>query len=234
MIDLVAFDGDDTLWHSESEFAVTHQRVRSILAPHCTPAALDDRLQAVERRNLEVYGYGVKAFTLSIIETAVELAGDRLTSADVQAILDAGKDLHAHPVALCEGAAAAVEWAAARWPVVVVTKGELFHQESKVARSGLGDRLAGVEVVSEKGPGAYLNLCRRHRTDPSRLAMIGNSLRSDAAPVLEIGGWAVHVPYPIEWELDRPDDEGALRSHPRFRDVGSLRDVPALLAGFLP
>jgi putative hydrolase of the HAD superfamily len=230
MIDLVAFDGDDTLWHSESEFAVTQQKLRSLLEEHCDPAELDARLIDAERGNLELYGYGAKAFTLSVIETAVELLGDRLTGADVRAILDIGKELLRHPVALLDGAAEAVAGAAEHWPVVLVTKGDLFHQESKVARSGLGDLFSGVEIVGEKDPAAYERVCRRHGIAPDRLVMIGNSLRSDAAPVLDLGGWAVHVPYELTWELEQADDEAKVRSAPRFRELGSLADVPALLS----
>jgi putative hydrolase of the HAD superfamily len=229
VIDLVAFDGDDTLWHSESEFALTQARVRDILSPYCEPEQLDAHLLEVERRNLDLYGYGAKAFTLSIIETALALAGERLAAADVQAILDAGKTLLTHPVELCVGAAEAVPLAARRWPVVVVTKGDLFHQESKVARSGLGDHLAGVEIVADKTPAAYERVCRRHRARPERLVMVGNSLRSDAAPVLALGGWAVHVPYPLHWELERADDEPTLRAHERFREIDSLRRLPLAL-----
>jgi putative hydrolase of the HAD superfamily len=229
LIELVAFDGDDTLWHSETEFAVTQDRLRELLAGHCDPSTLDARLLEVERTNLELYGYGAKAFTLSVLETATEIVGDRLTVKDVRAILDIGKDLLSHPVELLAGAADAVQWCAARWPTIVVTKGDLFHQESKVARSGLGDALHAVDIVAEKHPSAYERVCRRHGCSPTAFVMVGNSLRSDIAPVLALGGWGVHVPYPLTWELDRVDDEDALRAHERFRAVTTLADVPAVL-----
>lgn len=232
MIDLVAFDGDDTLWHSESEFAVTQERIRALLSAHCDPAELDARLLDTERRNLELYGYGGKAFTLSVLETAVELLGERMTVEEVRGILGIGKDLLGHPVALLEGAAEAVREAASRWPVVLVTKGDLFHQESKIARSGLGDLFTGIEIVAEKDSATYERVCRRHGTTPERFVMIGNSLRSDAAPVLALGGWAVHVPYELLWELERHDDEGSLRGSERFRAISSLAEVPALLDAF--
>ena len=230
MIALVAFDGDDTLWHSETEFAVTQERLRDLLAPRCDRATLDARLLDVERRNLELYGYGAKAFTLSVLETATELVGDQLSANDVRAILAIGKDLLSHPVELLDGAADAVTWCAARWPTVVITKGDLFHQESKVARSGLGDLLRGVDIVAEKNSGAYERVCRRHGCALDQFVMIGNSLRSDIAPVLALGGSGVHVPYPLTWELDRVDDEDALRAHPQFRAVTTLSEVPAVLS----
>ena len=233
MIELVAFDGDDTLWHSESEFAVTQDRLRDLLAPHCDPAVLDARLLEVERRNLELYGYGAKAFTLSVLETALEVVGDSLTASDVRGILMIGKDLLAHPVELLEGAAEAVTWAAERWPTIIITKGDLFHQESKVARSGLGDALRGVDVVAEKDPAAYARVCARHGCATDGFVMVGNSLRSDIAPVLDLGGWGVHVPYPLTWDLDRVDDEDALRTSARFRSITSLTEVPATLASLV-
>jgi len=228
----VGFDGDDTLWQSEAAFAVTQDRVRALLAPHVDPAVLDARLLDVERANLALYGYGAKAFTLSLIETAIDLAGDGLDIADVQALLDAGKELLAHPVELLPGAREAVQAAVdAGQRVLLVTKGDLFHQESKVARSGVGELVDAVEVVAEKDVAGYQRVLRRHGVDPSAFCMVGNSLRSDAAPVLDLGGWAVHVPHELTWALEALDDEGAVRAHDRFRAVASLDEVPAVLAG---
>ena len=231
MLTAVGFDGDDTLWQSETAFAVTHDKVRALLAPHVDAATLDARLLDVERRNLALYGYGAKAFTLSTIETAIEIAGAELGIADVQALLDAGKELLAHPVELLPGARAAVEAAAEHGlAILLVTKGDLFHQESKVARSGFGDLVDAVEVVAEKDAATYARLLRRNGVDPTGFCMVGNSLRSDAAPVLELGGWAVHVPHALTWALEAADDEREVRASPRFRELPSLEDVPALLA----
>ena len=230
MITAVGFDGDDTLWQSETAFAVTHNKIRALLAPHVDAATLDARLLDVERRNLALYGYGAKAFTLSMIETAIEIAGDDLDIADVQSLLDAGKELLAHPVELLPGARAAVEAAAERGlQILLVTKGDLFHQESKVARSGFGDLVDAVEVVAEKDLATYERLLRRNGVDPTGFCMVGNSLRSDAAPVLDLGGWAVHVPHELTWALEAADDESQVRSHHRFHEVASLDEVPGLL-----
>jgi len=229
VIELVGFDGDDTLWHSERGFHVAQDEIRAILADHVDPAVLDRRLIEVERTNLHRYGYGAKAFTLSVIETATELAGDRLTVDDVRAILDVGKRLLAHPVELLAGVDDAIRAAAARWPIVLVTKGDLFHQESKVAGSGLGDLFSGVEIVSEKDADQYRRVLTRHGAAPERFVMVGNSLRSDVGPVLELGGWGVHVPHEYSWELEAHDDEAAVRAHPRFRACADLVGLPALL-----
>jgi putative hydrolase of the HAD superfamily len=231
VLSAIGFDGDDTLWQSETAFAVTHDKVRALLAPHVDAATLDARLLDVERRNLALYGYGAKAFTLSTIETAIEIAGDDLDIADVQTLLDAGKELLAHPVELLPGARAAVEAAADRGlPILLVTKGDLFHQESKVARSGFGDLVDAVEVVAEKDAATYARLLKRNGVDPTGFCMVGNSLRSDAAPVLDLGGWAVHVPHELTWALEAAADEQEVRRNARFREVPSLEDVPALLA----
>ena len=229
MIELVGFDGDDTLWHSERGFHVAQDEIRAILADHCDPEVLDRRLMEVERVNLHRYGYGAKAFTLSVIETATELAGDRLTVDDVRAILDVGKRLLAHPVELLPGVDDAVRRTAARWPIVLITKGDLFHQESKVAGSGLGDLFSGVEIVSEKDPEQYRRVLARFGADPGAFVMVGNSLRSDVGPAIEIGGWGVHVPHEYAWELEAHDDEDAVRAHTRFRGCATIADVPTML-----
>ena len=233
MLTAVGFDGDDTLWQSETAFAVTFERVRALLEPHVDWATIDARLLEVERANLELYGYGAKSVTLSLIETAIELAGDRLRIDDIRALLDMGKQLLAHPIELLPGAREAVEACVGLGlPVLLVTKGDLFHQESKVARSGFGDLVDGVEVVAEKDVRAYDRILRRHGVDPACFCMVGNSLRSDAAPVLDLGGWAVHVPHELTWALEHPDaaDEDAILSAPRFRACASLVEVPKVLA----
>lgn len=230
MLDAIGFDGDDTLWQSEAAFAVTQGRIRSLLAAHDDAATLDSCLLEVEKANLALYGYGAKSFTLSLIETAVELVGDALTAEDLQALLDAGKDLLAHPVELLPGARDTVIAASEHGlPVLLVTKGDLFHQESKVARSGLGELVESVEVIHEKDEATYRRILRRHGISPERFLMVGNSLRSDAAPVLALGGWAVHVAHELTWALERVEDDRAIKSSPRFRSLPSLVDVPPLI-----
>jgi putative hydrolase of the HAD superfamily len=230
MIEMVAFDGDDTLWHNESIFSVTHERFRRLMAPHVDAATIDERLFAAEMRNLRLFGYGVKSFTLSMIETAIELSEGRVTGADVQAIIDAGKAMLEHPVDLLYGAADAVDAVSATHPVMLVTKGDLFDQESKLARSGLGERFEAIEIVAEKDGPTYERILRRHGIDPSAFVMVGNSVRSDIAPVLDVGAWAVHVPYPLTWAHELVDDESAVRGHERFRHLDSLDLLPELLA----
>jgi putative hydrolase of the HAD superfamily len=226
-IDVIGLDGDDTLWHSESLFAVTNDRIRELLSPHVSTEVLDERLLDVERQNLALFGYGAKAFTLSVIETAIEVTNGRVTTAEIQAIIDLGKALLAHPVDLLDGVADAVERLADDHRLVLITKGDLFHQESKVAGSGLGDWFDSIQIVSEKDPATYRRVLDTVGVAPDRFLMVGNSLRSDVEPVLGIGGRAVHVPYEHQWALDS-EPEGALPEDGWWH-LDSLTDLPGLV-----
>jgi putative hydrolase of the HAD superfamily len=231
VIDLVAFDGDDTLWHNESIFSMTHERFASLMSPYVEPDLIDERLFATEMRNLALFGYGVKSFTLSMIETAIELSRSEVTASEIQLIIDAGRSMLEHPVELLAGAADAIVAVSEMHRVMLITKGDLFDQESKLARSGLGEHFDAVEIVATKDERAYGRILRRHAVDPSRFVMIGNSPRSDIAPVLGLGGWAIHVPHPLTWAHERIDDEETMAAHERFRLVASLAEVPATVAG---
>ncbi|HKE77572.1 MAG TPA: HAD family hydrolase [Acidimicrobiales bacterium] len=228
-IQVVAFDGDDTLWHSESHFVDAHQRFCDLIAPYTDDRTLvDERVVATEARNLAIYGYGAKAFTLSLIETALDLTGDRLTGAEVREILDLGKGLLDHPVELLDGVADVVaRLGATGRRLIVVTKGDLFHQEAKVAGSGLADRFDRIEIVSEKDVATYRRVMEAVEVDPSQFLMIGNSVRSDVLPVVELGGHAAHLPYVYTWELEHVPDADAERQG--FHELGSIRELPALV-----
>lgn len=228
MIELVAFDGDDTLWHNESIFSMTQQRFTDLMEPYVGDDDLADRLFATEMRNLRLFGYGVKSFTLSMIETAIELSDARVTAEEIAAILHAGRSMLQHPVELLDGVEDAIERVSKRWDVMLITKGDLFDQESKLARSGLGDRFEAVEIVAEKDEGAYRRILHRRGVRPDRFVMVGNSGRSDVLPTLALGGWAVHVPYPLTWEHERIDD-ATLEGNDRYRRVDSLAELPAVL-----
>jgi len=225
MIDTIAFDGDDTLWHNESLFSMTQDRFRALLAHAADPAEIDRRLLEAERRNLAVYGYGIKGFVLSMIETAVEVTDGRVAGRDIQTLIDFGKTMLQHPVELLDGVAEVVEALHGRCRLLLITKGDLFDQESKIARSGLAERFDAVEIVSEKDPETYRRILERHGVEPGRFVMVGNSVRSDVLPVLAVGGHAVHVPYAVTWahEVAEPPAEG-------YRRIDSLRELPGLLA----
>ncbi|UPG86436.1 HAD family hydrolase [Luteibacter aegosomatis] len=201
MIDLVGFDGDDTLWHSQEYYDRAQDEFEAILGKYIDLArdGLRDSLLATERGNIALFGYGAKGMTLSMIESAIELTEGRIEARDIHRIVRLGKEVLAHPVELLPGIRDAVERVAATHRVVLITKGDLFHQEYKVARCGLADVFHRIEIVSEKDPAAYARLFREFEVTPERFAMVGNSLKSDIAPVVELGGWGVYMPYHSTW-----------------------------------
>ena len=227
MIEVIALDGDDTLWHSEQLFVDTQVRFRDLLAPYVDldDDALDARLVEVERENLPMFGYGVMAFTLSLIETAIDVTDGRIPGRALRAVIDLGKVLLDHPVQLLEGVAEGVDALTDRYRVMVITKGDLLHQESKVARSGLAEGLWQVEVVAEKDERTYRRIIDRHAIDPAAFVMVGNSVRSDVLPVLAAGGRAVHIPYHVTWALEE------VEPHPDhdFPVLASFADLPACI-----
>jgi putative hydrolase of the HAD superfamily len=224
-IDLICLDADDTLWGHESFFKDAARRYHALLAPFAASAHTQERMDAAEERNLHIYGYGVKGFTLSMLETALEIAGDGVTGATVRQILEIGRDLMQHPIELLPGVRETLPRLAAR-RVVLVTKGDLFHQESKLAASGLGDHFAGVEIVSEKTAETYTKIFARYRVSAESAVMAGNSLRSDIWPALKAGAWAVYIPSKFEWARERaetPESE-------RFQKLASFAELPGWLA----
>ena len=227
-IALVGFDADDTLWHSETYFHEAHVEFERIVGGYVDlgDAGVHDRLLATERENIKLFGYGAKGMVLSMVETAIALTGERISAADLHRIVGLGKSILQHPVELLPGVRAAVEAVAATHRVVLITKGDLFHQERKVAASGMADLFHRIEIVSEKGEASYARLLREFEVAAGGFAMVGNSQKSDIAPVLALGGWGIHVPYPLVWALDRADIDPA---HPRFASVPDAAGVPAVL-----
>ncbi len=224
----VGVDADDTLWHHETVFRLTQDRMADLLSPFTDPADLKARLAEVEAKNLRFYGYGVKAFTLSMIETVLAFAGDS-SAGVIREILAAGREMLTHPIETLPGVEATLKQLSERYRLVVITKGDLLDQERKVAASGLGDLFAAVEIVSEKNTAAYVRIFDRHGTGASEAAMIGNSLRSDVLPALAAGSLAGWIPYPlvaVHEIADPPVGE------PRFAELASIADVPAWLEGW--
>ena len=225
--DVVALDADDTLWHNETLFTASQSQFRDLLARYRDPDWIDRRLYETETRNLRHFGYGVKGFTLSMIETAIELTEGRVSGAEVQRIIDLGREMLSAPVELLDGVAETVEALAESYRLVLVTKGDLFDQESKLARSRVGHHFAAVEIVSEKDARTYAAVMARQRVEPARFVMVGNSLRSDVLPVLEAGGAAVHIPYHVTWAHERVPDDALVGKE--FARLASIRELPAWL-----
>ena len=228
LFDAIAFDADDTLWHNERLYSGAQEKLKRILSHYQNPEEIEERLNQTEIRNLEHFGYGVKAYALSMIETAVELTDGRISGWDIQAIIGMAKEMLSADVELLEHAASTIARLAEIYPLMVITKGELRDQEMKVTRSGLSSYFKHVGVVSDKASRNYAALLRQYAIDPQRFMMVGNSLRSDILPVLELGGWAVYIPYPATWshEMAEPPPPG----QPRYYEIEHLGLLPSLLA----
>ncbi len=225
VIHTVGFDADDTLWHSETYFSVTEDRFRALLAPWCSEEETSQRLLDRERNNLAVFGYGIKGFTLSMIETAIAASEGAIPVGAIQEIVSWGKEMLEHPVELIDGVEKTLDVVGEHYRLILLTKGDLFHQESKIAESGLAERFAGIEVMAEKDARSYQQVLARHGVDPAGFLMVGNSVRSDMLPIVEIGGQAIHVPYAITWGHEKVDPNERLGYVP----AQAISDVPALL-----
>jgi putative hydrolase of the HAD superfamily len=223
----IGFDADDTLWHNETIFEQTHARYRALLAQYHDAATVERTLFATEMRNLELYGYGVKGFTLSAIETAIQLTAGRIRADEIQQLIELGREMLVHSVELLDGVSETLAALTGRHRLLVITKGDLRDQERKLARSGLAQHFERVEIVSEKDAATYERIFRRHGIAASRFLMVGNSLKSDVLPVLTLGGAAAHVPYHLTWAHERiekmPTAEG------RFFQLKSVRELPAVI-----
>jgi putative hydrolase of the HAD superfamily len=227
-ITTVGLDADDTLWHNETIFRLTQDRFRALMSDIAPPAALAAKLAEVERRNLRLYGYGVKGFTLSMIETAMELTGNEAPPRIIAEILAAGREMLSHPVEPLPGVEAALVELSNHYRLILITKGDLLHQEQKLAASGLGELFVQVEIVSEKDASTYERVFARHGSGAARAVMCGNSMRSDILPALEAGAYAAHVPYPLTWSHEMAD---APEGHPRFAELTSIAELPAWVRG---
>lgn len=226
MLTTIGFDADDTLWQNETFFRLTQERFTDLLADHAAPDHLHDRLLAAERRNLDRYGFGVKGFTLSMIETAIEVTEGRVPATVIAEILAAGREMLAHPVHLLPHAREAVTALAASYRVILITKGDLMDQERKVAQSGLGELFQAVEIVSDKKPDVYRTIFARHGTGSDQGMMVGNSLKSDVLPMISAGGWGVHVPHGLTWALESADPP---QGEPRFHTLENLSGLADLV-----
>lgn len=226
--DVIAFDGDDTLWHNEPIFSMTQNRFRRLMSAYVEEPVVEERLLAIEMRNLRIFGYGIKGFVLSMIETAIEISDQRADAGTIQTIIDFGKEMLAHPVELLDGVRGVIEELSPHYRLLVVTKGDLFDQESKLARSGLADLFWRIEIVSEKDEAVYHRIMRTHHIAPEEFVMVGNSIRSDILPVVATGATAVYVPYHMTWIHERaelPKDMGS-----QIHTLSAITELPGLLA----
>jgi putative hydrolase of the HAD superfamily len=226
-LDLVAFDGDDTLWHNERSYREARERFRRLVARAgvvLNQQQIEECVNRTELANLAYYGYGVSSFVLSLAETAIDLTDGRISGGDLRDLIDLAKQMLTEEIEVFPGALETLATLAATWPLILITKGDLLHQRSKLERSGLLGCFRYVEVVSHKTADVYTSILARHGVAPDRFVMVGNSLRSDILPVIEAGGWAVHVPAAVSWSHE--DAEAPAHLHGRFIEVPALERVP--------
>ncbi len=224
-ISILAFDADDTLWRSEDSFHAAELRFCELLEPH-TPAGIDvmAALSATERANLSITGYGVKAFTLSMVEAAVTVSEGRVPASVIGELIEISHEMLTEPVQLLPNVPEVLAAVGPHHRLVLITKGDLVHQTRKITTSGLEHHFEHVEVVLEKDPSTYRRIADDLGVSPAGLCMVGNSVRSDVLPVLELGGQAIHVPYHLTWELEQVEDHRMA-----ILEVESLAAVPELV-----
>ena len=222
--DMLAFDADDTLWHSEDGFHASEQRFVELVAPFAAEGVdVKAALTAVERKNLPVFGYGVKAFGLSAVEAALSISEGRVTTHVLGQLMEMVRAQLTEPVRLLPHVPEVLAKVGRHYRMVLITKGDLIHQTHKVETSGLAHHFTDIEIVLEKDPGQYDRLFRKFGVPAERICMVGNSVRSDILPVMALGGTAVHVPYPLLWELEHVDHDE------HFADLESITDLPGWL-----
>ena len=227
MFDVIGFDADDTLWHNESIFTITQKKFREILHSHNTEL-VNQTLSSTQIKNLKIFGYGIKGFILSMIETSVELTNGKIKGNDIQKIIDFGREMLANPIELLPHVQEVIEDLSRKYRLLLITKGDLFDQETKIARSGLADYFTGVEIVSDKNSETYEKILSRHDIAASRFIMIGNSMRSDIVPIVQIGGQAVHIPYYSTWDHEQKHPYIDPKNFKQLKHIGLL---PGLIEG---
>ncbi len=222
----IGFDADDTLWQNEQFYRLTEQQFTELLKDFAEGEHISSRLLEAERKNLAHYGFGIKGFTLSMIETAIEVTEGRVPASVIGDILDIGRTLLSHPVETMPHAREVLEALRGRTYLVLITKGDLFDQERKLAQSGLGDYFDAVEIVSDKSATTYRRIFSRVADGPECAAMVGNSLKSDVVPALAAGAWGIYVPHALTWVLEHVE---APREAPRFREILDLGKLLELI-----
>ena len=222
----IGFDADDTLWENLRFYDETEARLLDILSPYADGRDISAELLEAERKNLNFYGYGIKGFTLSMIDTALTVTGGQASGEVIASILAAGREMLTHPIETLPHVRETLDALAGSHRLVLITKGDLFDQERKVAQSGLGDYFAAVEIVSEKSAKTYERVFAMHGPGPEHAMMVGNSLKSDIVPAIDAGSWGVHVPHELSWELDHAE---APEDAARFRQIAHLGELRALI-----
>jgi putative hydrolase of the HAD superfamily len=226
-ITAIGFDADDTLWQNEQYYRLTEEHFQSLLGEFAAGADISARLLEAEKRNLEHYGFGIKGFTLSMIETAIEVTDGQVPGEIISRILDIGRDLLRHPVECMPHVEETLQALNGHYLLVLITKGDLFDQERKLAQSGLGDYFDAIEIVSDKNATTYRRIFQKVADGPERAMMVGNSLKSDIVPAIAAGAYGVFIPHVLTWVLEHVE---APTDAPRFRQIEHLGELSSVLA----
>ena len=221
MFDVIGFDADDTLWDNESIFTMTQEKFREMLSSH-GPEVVDQTLSSTQIKNLKIFGYGIKGFILSMIETSIELTDGEIQGNEIQQILDFSREMLVAPIELLPDVQEVIDELSKKYRLLLITKGDLIDQETKIARSGLADYFTGVEIVSDKNSETYEKILSRHDITASRFIMIGNSMRSDIVPVVQIGGHAAHIPYYSTWDHEQKHPYIDPKNFKKLKHIGLL------------
>jgi len=224
---VIGFDADDTLWHHERYFVAAKARFVELLGPHAEPARAEQVLHDTEIANVAQYGFGIKSFTLSMVEAAIALTSSSVPAAVIGEIVALGREMLVHPVDPFPGVGETLDTLKATHRLVVVTRGDLVDQERKLAASGLIGFFDEIEIVSDKTRPVYERIFTRHGDGPARAMMIGNSMRADVVPAIAAGAWGIHIPSEHVWTLDLADDP---RAGTRFRRLTDIAAVVPLVA----
>lgn len=226
-ITTIGFDADDTLWHNENLFEDHHRKYCQLLSEYHDAQTVEKVLYETEMNNLELFGYGIKGFTLSCIETAIQLTNGEIKAEEIRRIIEHCRHMLSHPVELFDEVENVLEKLSTKFRLILVTKGDLRDQERKIAKSGLAAYFDHTEVVSDKNVESYARVLQRSRVPVEQFVMIGNSLKSDILPVLDLGGHGIHIPYRITWEHERV--ESPPTEHDNFYQLESIGQLPDLI-----
>ena len=232
MFDLIAFDADDTLWENEAHYEQAREHYHQILKSYPVPENLDALLDATENRNIPYFGYGVSSFIFSLVETAIQTTQQQISAADIQRIIDLARRLLDTKIDLYDHAEPTLRRLSQSFPLMMITKGDLLHQQNKIVRSGLGSYFQHFEVVADKTCEIYLNILNKHGVEPARFLMVGNSMRSDILPVLELGGYAVYIPGKSSWSHEHAVLPETLKN--RFKELEHLGQIADWIETFQP
>ncbi|NIM92868.1 MAG: HAD hydrolase-like protein [Anaerolineales bacterium] len=228
MIDMIAFDADDTLWHNEPLYVDANRKLQDLLVGYASGETIRQKLDQIEEDNFKIYGYGIKSFALSMIQTAVELSIGKISGDEVNKIIDIAKDMLLAEVVLLEGVVETIEVLANSYPLMIITKGDIVDQESKIDRSGIGGYFHQIEIVGEKVQETYTELLSKYGIPPERFLMVGNSLRSDILPVVALGGLTAYIPYELTWQREMVHENEKVDEG--YYELESIHQLPRLLA----